>query len=74
MGDERLGPGAEEGAKGCPAARVPRLESERWDFFEICSWFDCAECVAEPADLGLPGDVELREELPEADCGEDIPF
>ena len=37
----------------CPVNFVDRFTSEHWDCWEICSWFDCKECVATPEDFGF---------------------
>lgn len=62
------------GGRGtCPIGGLGSLALEHWDICEICSWFGCPECAADPEDMGLgaeagaPGGPEDEQDM-------DIPF
>ena len=54
----------------CPVRELDDFYAEHWDFETLCSGFGCAECVAEPEDLGPTGPWEPGEDSP----SDDIPF
>ena len=39
-------------AGGCPVWQLDDFYTDHWDFDTLCSDFGCAECVADPEDMG----------------------
>lgn len=58
----------------CPMRFIDERASNHWDVFEICSWFKCDECVAEPEDFGWCENSESQSFVIDDERGWEIPF
>ena len=55
MRDEFAAAAERASGKTCPINELPAFYTNHWDVCELCRAFTCAECVAEPEDIGLGG-------------------